>query len=200
MYDKAISTGKNHFRRPLFGAAAFLLCANIALCKDAGRTGPYVDSLGYLASQNRLHAVEEQSADSLFNQAFQTKKGRAGDNREQSEFFRSLEENYQRYLTLFSLHRRGPVPSVFCPYDLLQTFAAGTFDAQPFMNAILHTLRMTDITTLSFTVRSQAVDRMILRVSWAKAVSRKGSKSFSISEGSVDLLVTEHWISAVEAR
>jgi hypothetical protein len=200
MNNTAISPSKNLYRRLMFGMAAFLLCADISLCKSPEMEGPYIDSLGYLAAQNRLHAVEEQSAESLFNQALQAKKGRADDSEAQPEFFRSLEENYQRYRMLFSLHRKGPVPSAYCPYDLMQTFAAGMFDAQPFMNAILHTLRMTDITTLSFAVRRQEDDRMIVRVSWAKAVSRKGSKGFSISEGSLDLLVTSHWIAAIPVR
>jgi hypothetical protein len=53
---------------------------------------------------------------------------------------------------------------------------------------------------LSFVVRQQEDDRMVIRVSWAKAVSRKGSKVFSISEGDLDLLVTDHWIAAIPAR
>jgi hypothetical protein len=196
----AVSSKQSFYGRFLLGMAAFFLCASSALCKDSDQTGPYIDSLGYLAAQNRLYAVEEQSAETLFNQALQAKKSLSGDNQEQPEFFKSLEENYQRYRMLFTLHRRGALPSAYCPYDLIETFSAGMFDAQPFMNAILHTLRMTDITTLSFTVRHQEDDRMIIRVSWAKAVSAKGSREFSISEGNLDLLVTSHWIAAIPGR
>jgi hypothetical protein len=171
-----------------------------ALCQPQSDDGPYIDSLGFRAAQSRLDAVEKESPDTLITQAFRAQNVRPADSLTQPDFYQSLEESYQRYRTLFTLHRRGPAPSVYCKYDLLKTFTLGIFDPQPFMNAILHTLAMTDIATLSFDVQSRSLDRMLVRVSWAKAVSRKSQKRFSISEGNIDIMVTNHWISAIPVR
>jgi hypothetical protein len=166
----------------------------------AGGHGPYIDSLGYRAAQSRLDAVDAKSPDSLINQALRVQNKRHADPATQPDFFKSIEDNYQRYLKLFTLHKRGQVSEVYCAFDLLETFELALFDPQPFLNAIMHTLSMTDISTLSYDVISKSPDGIIVRVSWSKAVSQEGGKGFAITEGTSDIKVTGHWISAAPAR
>jgi hypothetical protein len=166
----------------------------------AASEGPYIDSLGFRAAQSRLDAVDTKSPDSLINQAFRVQKKQQPDSAGQPDFFKSIEDDYQRYLKLFTLHKRGQVSEVYCSYDLLETFRQEVFDPQPFLNAILHTLSLTDLTTLSFDELSRTSGRIIVRVAWSKAVPQKNSKGFSITEGTSEIKVTRNWISLIQPR
>ena len=169
-------------------------------CQILPDGGPYIDSLGFRAAQLRLEAVEKESPDSLINKAFRVQNKQKTNIQAQPDFFQSIEEDYQRYRKLFTLHRRGPAQEVYCAYDLLETFRLEIFDSQPFFNAILHTLSLPDVTTFSFDVVSRTSDRLIVRVAWSKAVPQADGKSFSIAEGHSDLKVTDHWISLLPVR
>ncbi len=160
--------------------------------------GPYIDSVGFRAARSRLDAVDKEYPDSLIQKAFRVQDQQRADSLEQPDFFQSIEEDYQRYRTLFTFHKKEHAAAVYCKYDLLETFKREVFDPQPFMNAILHALSMPDITTLSFDVLSSSSDRMIVRVSWSKAVPQENSKGFSISEGSLELAITQHWITLAD--
>ena len=164
----------------------------------AAEKGPYIDSIGFRAAQSRLKDVDGDQADSLINQAFRVPAQRQGEVQAQPDFFKSIEDDYQRYRKLFSLHKRGQVSEVFCPYDLLETFKLEVFDGQPFLNAIMHALSMPDITTLSYDVTSRTKDKIIVRVSWSKAVPEDSGKKFAISEGTSAITVASHWISLVK--
>jgi hypothetical protein len=166
-------------------------------CQILPDDGPYIDSIGFRAAQSRLEAVSSKSPDSLINDAFRIQKKPHADIQAQPDFFQSIEDDYQRYRKLFTLHRRGPVQEVYCKYDLLETFRLALFDPQPFLNAILHTLSMPDITTISFDVVSRSTDRIIIRVSWSKAVLQENGKEFSIAEGNCDIMVMRHWIALI---
>jgi len=156
----------------------------------AGHSGPYIDSLGLRASLARIDNVESQSTGSLIKEALEVpaNNGEAV----QADFFQSLEEDYQKYLKLFKFRN---VRRATCPYDLLETFRAKVYDPQPFMNAILHTMTLREITTLDYTVQSDASDTIHVQVSWAKATPGKAEKSFGITEGTLPLIVTKHEVS-----
>jgi hypothetical protein len=173
---------------------------NRAFSQPQSNDGPYVDSIGFRAAQSRLEAVESKSPDSLISEAIQIQNKSKADIQAQSDFFQSIEDDYQRYRKLFTLHKRGPISKVFCAYDLLETFKLELFDPQPFLNAVLHTFDMSDIATLSFDVISRSSDGLIIRVAWSKAVPQAGKKAFSISEGNTDIKVTKHWITLVPLR
>lgn len=153
-------------------------------------SGPYIDSLGLRASLARIDNVSGRSAGVLIKQALEV----PGDGT-QPDFFQSLEDNYQKYLTLFKLKNNGNTPEVRCDYDLLATFRIKIFDPQPFMNAILHTLALREITTLDYAVQSDASDTLLVQVSWAKATEQQTGKGFGITEGSLSLLITKHAVS-----
>ncbi len=186
----------NISRLSLFFAAHVFLMSGLA---GAGE-GPYIDSAGLRAAQSRLEAVDGDDADSLINQAFRVQNKLPSGVQGQPDFFKSIEDDYQRYRKLFTLHKRGPVSGAYCPYDLLETFKREVFDAQPFLNAILHTLSLPDVTTLSYSVVSRAPDNITIRVSWSKAVAQEGGKGFAIAEGTSDIKVARHWISLVAVR
>jgi hypothetical protein len=185
--------------RLFYGPFLFLLlllagCRQAAVCQEIPDDGPYIDSIGFEAAQSRMDAIENGSPDSLINKAFQTHQKENSSSIKQSEFFQSIEEDYQRYRKLFTLHRKGSTPSVYCEYDLLKTFTLGIFDQQPFLNAILHLLLMPDIATISFDVLSRSPENMKVKVLWSKAAQQAKGKGFSISDGNTDMIITAHWI------
>jgi hypothetical protein len=184
----------------VFAVSVTAGAGNLAVGQTGPGCGPYIDSVGFRAAQARLDAVDAESPDSLINQAFGVQKKQQPDVKAQPEFFKSIEESYQRYRKLFTLHKRGAITAVYCEYDVLETFRLEVFDPQPFLNAILHTFSMTDVTTLTYGVLSRSPDRIIVRASWSRAVQQGNKKGFSITEGSSDLNVTKNWISFVSNR
>jgi len=181
----------------LFFLSLFAVGWRDAVCQTATDNDPYIDSVGFQAEQSRLDAIGNGSPDSLIGKAFQLQREGSASAALQPEFFRSIEEDYQRYRKLFTLHRKGSTPSVYCEYDLLKTFTVGVFDQQPFLNAILHLLLMPEIATISFDVLSRSTESIIVRVLWSKAAPQIKGKGFSISDGNTDIVITEHWISII---
>lgn len=153
--------------------------------------GPYIDSLGLRASLARIDNVEDQSTGALIGQALEVPKNAADDNL-QPDFFQSIEDDYQKYLKLFKLIKSRKTLEARCDYDLLETFRVKIFDPQPFLNAILHTMTLKDITTLDYAVKSDKSDTLLLQVSWAKPTAQQSGKGFGITEGSLPLIVTKH--------
>jgi hypothetical protein len=153
--------------------------------------GPYIDSTGYRAAQARIDDIDRASGDAMISQALQVPKT-ALERENQSEFFRSIEESYQRYLKLFTRIPKRPGPEIRCAFDLIATFNRQVYDPQPFVNAMLHTMALTDLSTLDFTVQPRTADTVLVQVSWARAETRKGKKEYAISEGSLTLAVTRH--------
>ena len=86
----------------------------------------------------------------------------------------------------------GKFPEVTSDYDLPETFRAKVFDPQPFMNAILHTMMLNEITTLDYNVQSDKSDTLRIQVSWAKAMPDKAGKCFDITEGTLPIYITKH--------
>jgi hypothetical protein len=156
---------------------------------------PYVDSLGLCAARSRLIAVEQDSADTLISQAFHIPRDSIAE-QIQPLFFKSLEDSYQRYLAIFSpVKKKTTVPEIRCSYDLIKTLKLRVFDPQPFMNAILHSLTLSGITTLDFDVQQySSPDTLLVKVFFTAAVPH-GDKAFSMSEGALDLYVTKHGVS-----
>lgn len=153
--------------------------------------GPYVDSLGHRAAQARIDNIDRASGNAMISQALYVPKN-ALEQANQPDFFRSIEESYQRYLKLFTRIPKSPRPEIRCAFDLIETFNRQVFDRQPFVNAMLHTMTLTDLSTLDFTVQPRAKDTLMVQVSWAKAETRKDTKEYAISEGELTLAVTRH--------
>jgi hypothetical protein len=156
--------------------------------------GPYIDSLGFRASLARIDNVAGQSAGTLITQALEVPDDTAS-SAGRPDFFQSLEDDYQKYLKLFRVDKRGKAPEATCSCDLLETFRSKVFDPQPFMNAILHTMALKEITTLDYAIRSDKSDTLMLLVSWAKPTAAQTGKGFGITEGSLLLRVTRHSVS-----
>jgi hypothetical protein len=153
--------------------------------------GLYIDSTGYRAAQARIEAVDRASGDAMISQALYVPKT-ALEQENQSEFFRSIEESYQRYIKLFTRVPKSAPPAVRCAFDLTETFKRQIYDPQPFVNAILHTMALTDLSTLDFTVQPRTGDTVLIQVSWARAETQKGNKEYGISEGNLTLAVTRN--------
>jgi hypothetical protein len=153
---------------------------------------PYIDSLGLCAARSRLIAVEQDGADTLISQAFHIPRDSLSE-QIQPLFFKSLEDSYQRYLAIFApVKQKTPSPEIRCGFDLIKTLKLRIFDPQPFMNAILHSLTLTGITTLDFDVQEYAsADTLLVKVFFTAAVPH-GDKAFSMNEGALDLYVTKH--------
>lgn len=156
--------------------------------------GPYIDSIGLRASLARIDNVADQSAGTLITQALEV-PGNTASNPDQPDFFQSLEDDYQKYLKLFKPDRNRKVPEASCNYDLIETFRSKIFDPQPFMNAILHTMTLKEITTLDYAIQSDKSDTLLVQVSWAKPTAQQAGKEFGITEGSLPLQVTRHSVS-----
>jgi hypothetical protein len=153
---------------------------------------PYTDSTGYRFSLARVEATNWQESSALISQALSV----AGDTLQtdrQPDFFQSLEESYQRYLPLFAREKNAPRPQVRCTYDLVETFRLGIFDAQPFVNALLHTMSITEVSTLDYTARQQSADTTTLLIKVTKAVApEKNLKELRFTEGDAVVSVTRH--------
>jgi hypothetical protein len=160
----------------------------------ATEDGSYIDSLGLRASLARIDNVEDQRAGTLITQALKVPDKNTGNNA-QPDFFQSIEDDYQKYLKLFRLNKNGKVLEATCKYDLLETFRVKIFDPQPFMNAILHTMKLSEITTLDYTITSDRSDTLLVEVSWARPTEQPVGKGFGITEGSLPLCITKHSVS-----
>jgi hypothetical protein len=156
--------------------------------------GPYIDSLGFRASLARVDNVVDQSTGTLIKQALEVQENTTG-NTDQPDFFQSLEDDYQRYLKIFKLSRTGRLTEATSDYNLLETFRAKVFDPQPFMNALLHTMKLREITTLDYIIQADKTDTMLVQVSWAKPTALEAGKGFGITEGTLALLVSRHSVS-----
>lgn len=159
----------------------------------ASDEGPYIDSLGLRASLARIDNVADQSTGTLIKQAVEA-PGNTGTGVDQPDFFQSLEDDYQKYLKLFKPDKKVKAPEATCNYDLIETFRTKVFDPQPFMNAVLHTMALKEITTLDYAIQSDKSDTLFIQVSWAKPMPENTGKSFGIMEGSLRLLVMKHSI------
>jgi hypothetical protein len=154
-----------------------------------GKNGPYIDSTGYNALQARIKSLEQTSDDSLIAQALAVQND-TGQTTRQSAFFASLEESYQRYLKLFSPVKRTDRPEIQCDCNLVETFNRQVFDPQPFLNAMLHTMSLTEVTTLEFRVEPTNSDTTLLYILLTKTEPNKQAKGFSVSEDDVILALT----------
>ncbi|MBN1758263.1 MAG: hypothetical protein JW863_08100 [Chitinispirillaceae bacterium] len=169
-----------------------LLCTSCLFHPPAvqtGRYGPLIDSSGFQAAQARLQAVDETLGDSLIAQALAVQNDSMQTNR-QSAFFESLEENYQRYLKLFTPLRHAPEPEIRCRYDLVETFKRRIYDPQPLLNAILHSMGLTDVATLDFRVEPKNSDTTLVYVLLTRTRPNEAAKGFTVSEDDVILAVT----------
>lgn len=153
--------------------------------------GPFIDSTGYYAAQARLENIERAEGDALISQALFVPDDSL-QMANQPAFFQSIEENYQRYLTLFTPVKKAVRPEIRCAHDLIETFRLLIFDPQPFINAMLHTMSFTGFSTLDFTVQPQNADTILVHVACAQACPREETKGFAVSEGNLTLSVTRH--------
>ncbi|MBN1308154.1 MAG: hypothetical protein JXA18_09580 [Chitinispirillaceae bacterium] len=153
--------------------------------------GPFIDSAGYSAAQERIRSIDRAESDALVSQALSV-TGDPAHIAGQPPFFQSIEENYQRYLKLFTPEKRARRPEIRCRYDLVETFNLLVFDPQPFINAMLHTMSLTGLVTLDFSVHPKNADTTLVHIALTEAVSHEGTKWFSFSEGELTLTVTRH--------
>jgi hypothetical protein len=175
-----------------------IACIRLGPCRSAATGGgPYIDSTGLRASLARIDNIVDQSTGALIKQALEV-PGNARDNSEQPDFFQSLEDDYQKYQKLFKMKKGVKTLEVTCNYDLLETFRVKIFDPQPFLNAILHTMTLREITTLDYAIQSDKSDTLILQVSWAKPTAQQTGKGFGITEGVLSLFVTKHSVLCAE--
>ena len=152
---------------------------------------PFIDSVGWNAAQARLAAIDETEGDSLISQALSVPADSAHAT-SQPAFFQSIEDSYQRYLKLFTPVQNASRPEVRCRYDLIETFKRGVFDPQPFLNALLHTMSLTDLSTLDFNVQPENADTAMVRIALTKASSQAETKWLTFSEGELTLAVSRH--------
>lgn len=174
---------------------ALALCTPFLPCPCQQKAGPYIDSLGLAASRARLEAIAPASPDYLISQALDAPGRAAAGSGSQPECFQSLEDNYQKYRKLFFVNNQPSGPCARCPCDLLQTFSLQVYDPQPFMNAVLHTLGLIDLSTLDFEVKPYRPDTLLAHVSFARSSTTDLRQGLSISEGNVDLYIALHTIS-----
>ena len=160
-----------------------------AVSKDS--TEPFIDSTGFKAAQSRINATEWEESSSLISQALSVMGDTVQAGR-QADFFQSLEENYQKYLTLFTPAKQADPPEVHCGFDLIETFRLAVFDPQPFLNAILHTMTLTDLATLDYVTKPQGADTTLVLVKATRAEHPGDAKSLTFKEGDVTLSVTRH--------
>lgn len=179
----------------------FAACASFhpeATRTDAD-TAPYVDSTGYRAALERLETVDRSEDGALIAQALYVPES-AAEKVLQPRFFQSIEESYQRYLGLFRPAKKTQAPALRCDFDLAETVRRGVFDAQPFYNAMLHTMGLGDLSTLDFSVETAANDTLVVRLQCARSLSRENSKTFSITETTVTLACTRHAAHLIAVR
>ncbi len=157
--------------------------------------GPFIDSIGYDAAQARIETIDREEGNALLSQALSVPDDSL-QTAPQPAFFQSIEESYQRYLKLFTPVKKALRPEIRCSYDLVETFRLRLFDPQPFMNALLHTMSLTQISTLDFTVEPKNTDTTLIYVSLTQAVSQQvpqgGTKWVTFSDGDLILSVTRH--------
>jgi hypothetical protein len=153
--------------------------------------GPYIDSIGYKALQARIETVDQETSGALISEALAVQNDSL-ENVTQTAFFQSLEESYQRYLKLFRPVKRAIRPEVSCRYDLVETFRLQIIDPQPFINAILHTMSLMEVTTIDFRVEPKNTDTTLLYVTLTKMESYEKTKKVTMSEGDLILSVSRH--------
>jgi hypothetical protein len=154
---------------------------------------PYIDSTGYYAAQERIANISYVSSDDLISQALTVQETNEKTPRAQPRYFQTIEESYQRYLILFRPVNKTGLSHLECSWDLIETFRLQVFDRQPFLNAMLHTLGLTELSTLDFTVEPRSgSDTLLVQVLWARPESYKDRKELAISEGNLTLAITRH--------
>jgi hypothetical protein len=173
-----------------------LFLALMCIFRQPGTTaaqeqGPYIDSIGFRAAQARIETVDLAEESALIANALYVPKT-AAEQKNQPEFFQSLEESYQRYIPLFTLDKKSSPPGIKCSFNLLETFTLRIFDPQPFLNAMLHSMALDELSTLDFALAPQGNDSLLVKVSWAKPQSGEMKKEFAITEGELTLAVTKH--------
>jgi len=156
---------------------------------DAG--GPYIDSVGYKAMQARFEAIDRQEDSSLISEALAVQDDTLHDTA-QTAIFQSIEESYQRYLTLFTPVKRSVKHEIRCKYNLVETFDLLVLDPQPFINALLHTMSLKDLVTLDFRVEPVNTDTTLLYVVFNTVEPSGQSKAVTVKEDDLILSVTRH--------
>lgn len=134
--------------------------------------------------------VARETSSKLITEALAVQNESMEDN-EQVTFFSSIEESYQRYLPLFKPEKKTDRPEVSCNYDLVQTFNHLIIDTQPFINALLHTMSLNEVTTIDFRVEPKNQDTTLLYVSLTKMESKE-DKKVVMSESDCILAVARH--------
>jgi hypothetical protein len=153
--------------------------------------GPYIDSIGYKAFLARMESVERETSDTLIAEALAVQNDTLQTNI-QAAFFQSIEDSYQRYLKLFSPVKRTVRPEIHCDYDLVKTFKLLVLDPQPFINAILHTMSLMEVTTVDFIVEPKNTDTTLLYVSFTRLLSQEGTNRVTMSEDDLILSMASH--------
>ena len=164
-------------------------CIFQPLVQQKMSSGPYIDSIGYQALQARLDMVDREADGALVSEALAVQND-TPEEVTQTPFFQSVEESYQRYLKLFTPVKRAARPEVRCDFNLVETFKLLIIDPQPFINALLHTMSLTKVTTLDFRVEPKNTDTTLLYVSLTSFASQEGTKRVTIAEGDCILSVT----------
>lgn len=65
---------------------------------------------------------------------------------------------------------------------------------------MLHTMSLTALSTLDFSVKPHGSDTLLVHVVWAKADAKEDAGGFSVSEGNLTLAVTRHAAALMTAR
>ncbi|MCW8966406.1 MAG: hypothetical protein OQK82_06950 [Candidatus Pacearchaeota archaeon] len=160
--------------------------------------GAYIDSVGYRALEARIALVDNETSGELISEALAVQNDTTREVA-QSAFFQSLEESYQRYLKIFTPVRKSKLPEVQCRYDLVETFNLMIIDPQPFINALLHTMSLKELTTVDFHVEPKNADTTLIYVTLTKMASREHGRKVTMSDEDLILSVTRHRATLVTA-
>ncbi len=155
----------------------------------------YIDTVGYRAFTNRQQILGDglfNNPDSAVRMALRPMDEAAqGSAARDSGIFAEIEQSYQRYLTLFRVQKNAGGYELCFPYNLIATLETGMVDRQPFMNAILHSLGLTDLTTLDFSLQRLSADQLLVTVMWS-APAKTIQSGIHIAEGEQQLYVSPH--------
>ena len=172
----------------------FVLLVNSCLFFSPGTAGrhdgPYVDSTGFAASRARIETVEREAGGTLISEALAVQDDSLPS--EQTAFFSSIEESYRRYLPLFTPVRRSRRPAVRCSHDLVATFTLQRIDPLPFINALLHRMTLTDLTTADFKIEPVDNGTLLLYITCTVLQDYMTEGKMTVSESDLIVAVDPH--------
>jgi hypothetical protein len=156
----------------------------------------YIDTVGFRAFSHRQRVLGDElfsNPDSAVRMALRPMSDTADNARAapDSTVFAEIEQSYQRYLRLFSARKTAAGYEACFPYNLIQTLQTGKIDRQPFMNAILHSLGLTDLTTLDYSIQRLSDRQLQVIVMWS-APAKTLDSELHIAEGQQTIYVSPH--------